>query len=80
MVLVVTFVVDVIISERHIADCKVEGVVQVPRILETLNIYLGVRINRLCNATGQRIKLDAVKMTAIFHFVGHIPEKTAHAH
>ena len=80
MVLIVAFIVDVIIAEGHIADYKVERIIQIPRILKALHIYFCVGINRLCNASGKRIKLNAVKMTATFHFVGHIAEKAAYAY
>ena len=80
MILVVAFIIDAIIPERNIPDSKVERIIQIASILKTFDRNFSVGINFLSDSAGQRIQLNAEKMTSVFHIVRHISEKTANTH
>ena len=76
--LVVGFVVDLILAERHIADGKVKEVTAVGGLKAAYcDVRLGVEL--LCDTPGNRVQLHTVQ-TAVSHFLRQHPEEVAHTH
>ena len=76
--LVVGFVIDLILTKRHIADGKVK---EVPPVSGLKAAYCDVRlgIELLCDAPGNRVQLHAVQ-TAVSHFLRQHTKEIAHTH
>ena len=76
--LVVGFVIDLILTERHIADGKVK---EIPPVGGLKAAYCDVRlgIELLCDAPGNRVQLHAVQ-TAVSHFLRQHTKEIAHTH
>ena len=76
--LVVGFVVDLILTERHIADGKIKEVTPVGGLKAA---YCDVRlwIELLCNPSADGIQLHAVQ-TAVSHFLRQHTKEIAHTH
>ena len=76
--LVVGFVIDLILTERYIADGKVK---EIPPVGGLKAAYCDVRlgIELLCDAPGNRVQLHAVQ-TAVSHFLRQHTEEIAHTH
>src|SRR5271165_2407660 len=70
---------DAVISERHIADYRIEIIIRKPGLLKPLRKYRRIRIELGRNPGCQRIKLDAGLMSAL-HRLGHESEEVADAH
>ena len=76
--LVVGFVVDLILTERHIADGKVKEVTPVGGLKAAYcDVRLGIEL--LCDAPGNRVQLHAVQ-TAVSHFLRQHTKEIAHTH
>ena len=76
--LVVGFVVDLILTERHIADGKVKEVTTVCGLKAAYcDVRLGIEL--LCDAPGNRVQLHAVQM-AVSHFLRQHTKEIAHTH
>ena len=76
--LVVGFVVDLILTERHIADGKVKEVTPIVGLKASYcDVRLGIEL--LCDAPGNRVQLHAVQ-TAVSHFLRQHTEEIAHTH
>ena len=76
--LVVGFVVDLILTERHIADGKVKEVTPVGGLKAAYcDVRLGIEL--LCDAPGNRVQLHAVQ-TAVSHFLRQHTEEITHTH
>ena len=76
--LVVGFVIDLILAERHIADGKVKEVTPVGGLKAAYcDVRLGIEL--LCNTPGNRVQLHAVQ-TAVSHFLRQHTEEIAHTH
>ena len=74
--LVVGFVVDLILTERYIADGKVKEVTPVGGLKAAYcDVRLGIEL--LCDAPGNRVQLHAVQ-TAVSHFFRQHTEEIAH--
>ena len=76
--LVISPVIYLILSERHIADGKVEEVAPVCGF-KTRYGDVGLGIKLLCNASGDAVQLHAVQ-AAVSHFLREKPEEVAHTH
>ena len=76
--LVVGFVIDLILTKRHIADGKVKEVTPVSGLKAAYcDVRLGVELP--CDAPGNRVQLHTVQ-TAVSHFLRQHPEEVAHTH
>ena len=76
--LVISPVIYLILSERHIADSKVKEVASVCGFKASHgNVGLGVKL--LCNASGDAVQLHTVQ-AAVSHFLREKPEEVAHTH
>ena len=76
--LVIGFVIDLILTERYIADGKVKEVTPVGSFKPSHgNVSLGIEL--LCNTPGNRVQLHAVQ-TAVSHFLRQHTEEIAHTH
>ena len=76
--LVVGFVVDLILTERYIADGKVKEVTPVGGLKAAYcDVRLGIEL--LCDAPGNRVQLHAVQ-TAVSHFLRQHTKEIAHTH
>ena len=76
--LVVGFVVDLILTERYIADGKVKEVTPVGGLKAAYcDVRLGIEL--LCDVPGNRVQLHAVQ-TAVSHFLRQHTEEIAHTH
>ena len=76
--LVVGFVVDLILTKRHIADGKVKEVTPVGGLKAAYcDVRLGIEL--LCDAPGNRVQLHAVQM-AVSHFLRQHTKEIAHTH
>ena len=76
--LVVSFVVDLILAERHIADGKVKEVTPVGGLKAAYcDVRLGIEL--FCDAPGNRVQLHAVQ-TAVSHFLRQHTKEVAHTH
>ena len=76
--LVVGFVVDLILTERHIADGKVKEVTPIGGLKAAYcDVRLGIEL--LCDAPGNRVQLHAVQ-TAVSHFLRQHTKEIAHTH
>ena len=76
--LVVGFVVDLILTERHIADGKVKEVTPIGGLKASYcDVRLGIEL--LCDAPGNRVQLHAVQ-TAVSHFLRQHTKEIAHTH
>ena len=76
--LVVGFVVDLILTERHIADGKVKEVTPVGGLKAAYcDVRLGIEL--LCDVPGNRVQLHAVQ-TAVSHFLRQHTKEIAHTH
>ena len=76
--LVVGFVIDLILTKRHIADGKVK---EVPPVGGLKAAYCDVRlgIELLCDVTGNRVQLHAIQ-TTVSHFFRQHTEEIARTH
>ena len=76
--LVIGFISNLILTERHIANGKVK---EVPAVSGLKAAYCDVRlgIELLCDAPGNRVQLHAVQ-TAVSHFLRQHTEEIAHTH
>ena len=76
--LVVGFVVDLILTERYIADGKVKEVTPIGGLKAAYcDVRLGIEL--LCDAPGNRVQLHAVQ-TAVSHFLRQHTKEIAHTH
>ena len=76
--LVVGFVIDLILTERYIADGKVKEVTPVGGLKAAYcDVRLGIEL--LCDAPGNRVQLHAVQ-TAVSHFLRQHTKEIAHTH
>ena len=76
--LVVGFVVDLILTERHIADGKVKEVTPIGG-LKASYCDVGLGVELLCNPSTDGIQLHAVQ-TAVSHFLRQHTKEIAHTH
>ena len=65
--LVVWFITDFIISERHIAD---RYIVEIPSVsfFKSADFNISIRVKFLSNSTGDRIKLNSIKIASSHRF------------
>ena len=76
--LVIGFISNLILAERHIADGKVKEVTPVGGLKAAYgDVRLGIEL--LCNAPGNRVQLHAVQ-TAVSHFLRQHTKEIAHTH
>ena len=76
--LVVGFVIDLILTERYIADGKVKEVTPIGGLKAAYcDVRLGIEL--LCDAPGNRVQLHAVQ-TAVSHFLRQHTKEIAHTH
>ena len=76
--LVVGFVVDLILTERYIADGKVKEVTPIGGLKAAYcDVRLGIEL--LCDAPGNRVQLHTVQ-TTVSHFLRQHTEEIAHTH
>jgi len=76
--LVVGFVIDLILTERYIADGKVKEVTPIGGLKAAYcDVRLGIEL--LCDAPGNRVQLHAVQ-TAVLHFLRQHTKEIAHTH
>ena len=76
--LVVGFVIDLILTKRHIADGKVKKVTPVSGLKAAYyDVRLGIEL--LCDMPGNRVQLHTVQ-TAVSHFLRQHTEEVAHTH
>ena len=76
--LVVGFVVDLILTERHIADGKIKEVTAVSGLKAAhCDVRLGIELP--CDAPGNQVQLHTVQ-TAVSHFLRQHPEEVSHTH
>ena len=76
--LVVGFVIDLILTERYIADGKVKEVTPIGGLKAAYcDIRLGIEL--LCDAPGNRVQLHPAQ-TAVSHFLRQHTEEVTHAH
>ena len=76
--LVVDFVIDLILTKRHIADGKVKEVTPVSGLKAAYcDVRLGIEL--LCDTPGNRVQLHTVQ-TAVSHFLRQHTEEVAHTH
>ena len=76
--LVVGFVIDLILTERYIANGKVKEVTPVGGLKAAYcDVRLGIEL--LCDAPGNRVQLHAVQ-TAVSHFLRQHTKEIAHTH
>ena len=74
--LVVGFVIDLILTERHIADGKVKEVTPVGG-LKPGHGDVGLGVELFCNPSADGIQLHAIQ-TAVSHFLRQHTEEVAH--
>ena len=76
--LVVRFVVDLVLTERHVAHCQIVEITAVGG-LKAGNSNVSLRIQHLGNAPGDAVQFHAVQPTAC-HAVRQHSEEVAHTH
>ena len=76
--LVIGFISNLILTERHIADGKVKEVTPIGGLKAAYcDVRLGIEL--LCDAPGNRVQLHAVQ-TAVSHFLRQHTKEIAHTH
>src|SRR5258706_5094769 len=70
---------DGVISERHVADDRVEVIIRERCFLKSLDEYSGIRIELLGDSGGDGIQFDARPVTALHRF-RHDTKEVPYAH
>ena len=76
--LVVRFIVDFVLTERHVAHRQIVEITAVGG-LKASNSNVGLRIQHLGNAPGNAVQFHAVQ-AAVCHAIRQHPKEVAHAH
>ena len=79
LVLVVVLVIDLVITERDIADYRIKAVIFKLGFLKALYLNIRIGILLLGDSSRKAVKLNTVKLTCS-HSFGHYSEKVSDTH
>ena len=79
MLLVVSLIVQAVITKRHIADGEIKGVICEFGVLVTGDFNVSIRIQLACNASADAVQFHAGELTAL-HALRQHTEEVADTH
>ena len=77
--LIISRIGNLILSEGDIPNRNIEEIVLKSCFFKTANLDIGIRIELICNPTGDTVKLNTIELT-VLPFIGEQGEEVAYAH